>query len=188
MSEPAKRSATYDDLYTVPENMIGEIINGELIATPRPSPKHMLATSALGGKILPPYQFGEGGGPGGWIILVEVEIILSQQFIVPDLAGWRKERFPKKLEYNWIEVTPDWVCEVLSPSTALRDRTVKKAIYEAHGVGHLWLVDPLHRTVEVFRVESHRWVPAGVFGGDEKARLEPFQEIEFHLGDLWLEA
>jgi Uma2 family endonuclease len=188
MSEPAKKTATYEDLYRIPENMMGEIINGELIVTPRPSPQHMLSTSVLGGKILPPYQFGEGGGPGGWIILVEVEIRWDEQLVVPDLAGWRKERFPKKLEYNWIDVTPDWVCEVLSPSTALRDRTVKKTLYEQHGVKHLWLVDPFHMTLEVLRLESHRWVPAGVFGGHEKARMEPFQEIEIDLGDLWLES
>jgi Uma2 family endonuclease len=187
MSEAAKRMTTYEDLYSVPENMIGEIINGDLIVTPRPSPKHMLSTTALGGKILPPYQFGEGGGPGGWVILVEVEIKLDEQLIVPDLAGWRKDRFPKKLDHNWIEVPPDWVCEILSPSTALRDRTVKKAIYEKHGIKHLWLVDPFHMTLEVYRLESNRWISAGIFGGPEKARLEPFQEIEIDLGDLWLE-
>lgn len=109
-----KKTATYEDLYHVPENMVGEIIHGDLIVTPRPSPTHMLSTSALGGKILPPYQFGDGGGPGGWIILVEVEIRWDEQLVVPDLAGWRKEKLPKKLEHNWIEVPPDWVCEVLS--------------------------------------------------------------------------
>lgn len=186
MSEPAKEIATYDDLYSIPENMIGEIINGELIVTPRPSPRHAQAISALGGEIVPPFHSGRGGGPGGWIILGEVEIKLGEQIIVPDLAGWRKERFPKRLEHNWIEVTPDWVCEILSPGTALRDRTVKKTIYEEHRVGWLWLVDPLHMTLEVFRPESNHWVPAGVFGGEEKARLEPFQEIEINLGGLWL--
>jgi Uma2 family endonuclease len=187
MAEPAKKIATYEDLYSVPENMIGEIINGELIVTPRPSPRHMLSTSVLGSKIVPPYQFGEGGGPGGWIILVEVEVRLGEDIIVPDLAGWRKERFPQRLEHNWIEVVPDWVCEVLSPRTALRDRTDKMLIYAEHRVGHLWLVDPANTTLEVFRLESH-WVPAGVFGGEERARLEPFQEIEIDLGHLWLEA
>ncbi len=185
MSEPARSRATYEDLYRVPENMVGEIINGELIVTPRPSPKHVLSTSVLGGKILPPYQFGQGG-PGGWIILDEVEVRLGEQLVVPDLSGWRKERFPQKFEANWIEVAPDWVCEILSPGTALRDRTAKKAIYGENGVGHLWLVDPLHMTVEVFRLESGLWVPAGVFGGEEKARIEPFQEIEIALGELWL--
>lgn len=186
MADLAKKKATYEDLLSIPENMSGEIISGELIVTPRPSPKHMLSTSALGGRIVPPFQFGEGGGPGGWIILHEVEIQLGDNIIVPDLAGWRKERFPKKLEHNWIDVVPDWVCEVLSPRTALRDRTCKMAIYAEHRVGHLWLVDPFNMTLEVFRLESH-WVPVGVFGGNEKARLEPFHDIEIDLGDLWME-
>jgi len=136
---------------------------------------------------MPPYQFGEGGGPGGWIILDEVEISLGEDLIVPDLAGWRRERFPKKLEKNWIEVVPDWVCEVLSPRTALRDRTDKMRIFAEHGVGHLWLVDPSNMTLEVFRLESGHLVRVGVFGGKGKARLEPFVEIEIDLGDLWLE-
>jgi Uma2 family endonuclease len=187
MSEAARKVAKYEDLYSIPENMTGEIIEGELIVTPRPAPKHMLSTTVLGGKIVPPYQFGEGGGPGGWIILVEVEVKLREDVLVPDLAGWRKERFPKKLEANWIETPPDWVCEVLSPSTALRDRTVKKAVYEAHRVGHLWLVDPVHMTVEVFRLEADRYALAGVYGGQERVRLGPFQEIEIDLGDLWIE-
>ncbi|MHC1741722.1 MAG: Uma2 family endonuclease [Syntrophobacteraceae bacterium] len=185
MSKPARKIATYEDLYGVPENMTGEIIDGELVATPRPSPKHSQFVSTLGEEIGPPYRRGRGG-PGGWIFLIEVEIKWESQLVVPDIAGWRKERFPPELETDWIEVVPDWVCEVFSPSTALRDRTVKKAIYGEHGVGHLWLADPIHMTIEVFRLESGRWVEAGVFGGDEKARMEPFQEIEIALDDLWL--
>ncbi|MBF0498300.1 MAG: Uma2 family endonuclease [Deltaproteobacteria bacterium] len=186
MSEPAKKEAIYDDLYNIPENMTGEIIRGELIVTPRPSTKHVRTTSALNVKIGGPYDFGEGGGPGGWIILVEPEIALGENILVPDLAGWKKDRFPKKQEHNWIDVVPDWVCEVLSPSTALRDRTKKMAIYAEYGVGHLWFIDPVHMTVDVFRLESDHWVSLGVFGGTDKARLEPFAQIEIDLGDLWL--
>lgn len=102
------------------------------------------------------------------------------------MGGWRRERFPHGLETNWNDVPPDWVCEIFSPGTALRDRTVKKAIYEEHGVGHIWLVDPIRMTIEVFRVESGCWAPAGVFGGEEHARIEPFEAIEIVLGELWL--
>lgn len=185
MSEPAKKKITYEDLYSIPENMIGEIINGELIVTPRPSPKHIRTTSALSMKIGPPYDFGEGG-PGGWIILIEPEIAFGEDILVPDLAGWKVERFPRGLEHNWIGVVPDWVCEVLSPSTALRDRTYKMNLYAEHGVGHVWLADPVHMTLDVFRLESNRWVSLGVFGGKKKVRLEPFQQIDINLGDLWL--
>ncbi|MDR3566965.1 MAG: Uma2 family endonuclease [Syntrophobacteraceae bacterium] len=187
MADLAGKKATYEDLFDIPENMTGEIINGKLIVTPRPSPKHMVSTSALGAKIVPRYQFGEGGGPGGWLIVFEVEVRLGENTIVPDLAGWRKERFPKKLETNWIEVAPDWICEVLSPRTALRDRTEKMKIYAEHRVGYVWLIDPLNMTLEVFELKSSALVPAGVFGAKAKARIEPFTEIIIDLADLWLE-
>ncbi len=187
MSEPAGKIATYDDLYNIPENMTGEIINGELIVSPRPARKHGLASSLLGGELIPPYYHGRGGGPGGWIIIIEPEIAFGENIIVPDLAGWKKERFPKEEPHNWIGATPDWVCEVLSPRTALRDRTDKKIIYGEYGVGHLWLVDPLNMILEAFRLENGQWAPLGIFGGKQKVRLEPFQEIEIDLGDLWLE-
>ena len=186
MADAAEKKATYEDLFDIPENMTGEIINGKLIVTPRPSPGHMLSTSALGGKLIPPYQFGEGGGPGGWVILFEIEVRLGENTIVPDLAGWRKQRFLKP-EHNWIEVVPDWICEVLSPRTAFRDRTDKMTIYADHRVGHVWLIDPVNRTLEVFRLEAGALVPAGVFGSKAKARIEPFQDIVIALGDLWLE-
>ncbi len=187
MSEPAGKIATYDDLYNIPENMTGEIINGELIVSPRPARRHIRAASIMGMKIGSPYDLGEGDGPGGWIILIEPEIGFGDHITIPDLAGWKKERFPKEEPHNWIGVTPDWVCEIFSPGSALRDRTDKKIIYGEYGVGHLWLVDPLNMILEAFRLENGQWVPLGVFGGKQKARIEPFQEIEIYLGDLWLE-
>ncbi len=187
MSDPSGKIATYDDLYSIPENMTGEIINGELIVTPRPSRKHNYMASTLGTEISYPYQLGRGGGPGGWVILDEPEVAFGSDILDPDLAGWKKERFPREEPHNWIGVIPDWVCEVFSPRTALRDRTVKKAIYGEYGVGHLWLVDPVHMILEAFRLENGQWISLGVFGEKQKVRLEPFQEIEIDLSDLWLE-
>ena len=188
MSEPAKRRATYEDLYSIPENMTGEIVDGELIVYPRPAGKHVYAASALDKKIGSPYQFGEGGGPGGWIILVEPEIRLMEDTVVPDLAGWKRERFPVPLETAWFPVAPDWVCEILSPSTGLYDRTKKKATYAKHRVRHLWIVDPTNMTIEAYRLAPapDDWAPVGIWGNSDKARIEPFQEIEINLGDLWL--
>ncbi len=147
MSEPAKKRATYEDLYGIPQNMTGEIIDGELIVTPRPSRKHGYTASSLGGKLTPHYQFGEGGGPGGWIILDEPEISLGEDILVPDLAGWREERFPESEEHNWISVVPDWVCEILSPGNARIDKTEKMPVYAQYGISHLWLIDPLANTL-----------------------------------------
>ncbi len=125
MSDPAHKPATYEDLYDIPENMIGEIIDGELIVTPRPSRRHTLAASRLGSELIPPYDFGRGGGPGGWIIIIEPEIRLGDDTMVPDLAGWKKERFPIEEDHNWISVAPVWVCEILSPNTFRTDKVKK---------------------------------------------------------------
>ena len=187
MAEAAKREATYQDLFDLPENTTGEIINGELIVTPRPSRKHVYTASALGSEIGPPFQFGRGGGPGGWIILIEPEIKLGENILVPDLAGWKRGRFPASEETNWISVAPDWVCEVLSPTTLRVDKIKKMPVYAQHGVKHFWLIDPLGKTLDVFRLESERWALLASFAENDKVRAEPFQEAEIDLGNLWLE-
>lgn len=187
MSEAAKKKAVYADLCRVPENMIGEIINGELIVTPRPSRKHTLTTSLLGSEIIPSYFHGRGGGPGGWVIIIEPEIGLDEHTLVPDLAGWKKERFPTSEKTNWISVAPDWICEVLSPSTLRTDKIRKMPLYAEHGIKHLWLVDPNAKTLDAFRLESGMWVLLSSYVEDDKVRAEPFQEIEIDLAGLWLE-
>ncbi|MHC1727161.1 MAG: Uma2 family endonuclease [Syntrophobacteraceae bacterium] len=188
MAETATKKATYNDLYGIPENMTGEIINGELVVTPRPSRKHVYTASAVEMKIGLPYQFGEGGGPGGWIILLEPEIGLGEHTLVPDLAGWKAERYPEEEPHNWISVCPDWVCEVLSPNTQRIDKMQKMPLYARYGVPHLWLIDPVAKTLDVFRLKSGEWVVAGLFVEGAKMRAEPFAEIEIDLNDLWQES
>jgi len=186
MAEPAIRRATYEALYSIPENMVGEIINGELIVTPRPSRKHTLAASRLGYEIGPSYDFGRGGGPGGWIIIIEPEVSFGEDILVPDLAGWRKERFPMEEPHNWISAAPDWACEVLSPGTAQADRTEKMPIYAQYQVAHVWLIEPILKTLEIFKLESGRWVLSGAYAKTARVRAEPFLEVELDLGLLWL--
>ncbi len=186
MAQPALKTATYEELCSIPENMVGEIINGELIVTPRPSRGHAYTASALGHEVGPPYQSGRGGGPGGWVILDEPEIAVGNDVLVPDLAGWRRERFPVEEDHNWISAVPDWVCEVLSPNTLRKDKIMKMPIYGRHGVPHLWLIDPVAKTLEVYHLESDRWVVAGLYAQDDKVRAEPFQEVEIDLLDIWL--
>ncbi len=186
MTEPARKRAVYEDLFTIPVNMTGEIINGELIVTPRPSRRHIYAGSTLGDEIGPPYRIGRGG-PGGWIILDEPEISLGESILVPDMAGWRKERFPVEEPHNWISVAPDWVCEILSPGTAQLDRAEKMPLYARHHIRHAWLIDPILKTLEVFRLEPEQWIVLGVYTGSARVRAEPFSEVELDLGLLWLE-
>lgn len=140
----------------LPENMVGELIDGELYAWPRPAGPHARFSSALGMDIGSPYDRGRGG-PGGWWILDEPELHLGDDVLVPDLAGWRRERMPRIPKSHVFEVPPDWVCEVLSSSNARFDRIKKMPIYAQHEVAWAWLIDPLQKTLETFRLENGRW-------------------------------
>ncbi len=134
MSEPAKDEATYEDLLSVPENMIGEIIDGELVVMPRPSRRHGYVASSLGAEIVVPYQFGRGGGPGGWVFIDKPEIQLGKHTFVPDLAGWKRERFPVEEDQNQISVVPDWVCEILIPDNGFARSYIQDThLCGAHG-------------------------------------------------------
>jgi Uma2 family endonuclease len=186
MSEPARRPATYDDLRKVPEHLVAEILDGELITSPRPASRHARASSIIGGKLSPPFDEGDGG-PGGWWILDEPELHLATDVLVPDLAGWRRERMPVFPDVAYFELAPDWVCEVVSPSTGRLDRVRKMPKYAAAGVQHLWLVDPLQRTLEIYRLESGHWLLLATHGDDEVVRAEPFDAIEIKLASLWSE-
>lgn len=141
MTNPVQRRATYADLLDVPRNRVGEIIDGELITQPRPSAPHARAASRLGIEIGGPLDHARGG-PGGWIILDEPELHLQGDALVPELGGWRRERMPELPDVAAFELAPDWVCEVLSPSTQGHDRVKKMRVYGREGVGHVWLVDP----------------------------------------------
>ncbi len=181
---PFDRPATYDDLVKLPDNVVAEIVDGELHASPRPAFTHVRAGSSLGVVIGGPYDHGHGG-PGGWWILDEQELHLGANVLVPDLAGWRKVRMPHRPETAYVALAPDWVCEILSPSTAVIDRARKLAVYAREGVAHAWLIDPALQTVEVLRLEAGRWVLLGTHVGDEVVRAEPFAEIDLELRLLW---
>lgn len=184
MTVPARRPATYDDILALPDHVVGEIIDGELVVTPRPAPRHAEAASSLGGILIPPFRFGDGG-PGGWRILDEPELHLGEHVLVPDLAGWRLERMPSLPDEAFFTIAPDWVCEVLSPGTSRMDRTRKLPIYARVGVPYLWLVDPLLETLEVYSLQDGRWVLLGTHGGDEAVRVKPFDEVVINLSRLW---
>jgi Uma2 family endonuclease len=187
MTQPAHRYATYEDLFDLPGNVIGEIVHGQLITQPRPAPKHALAASVIGAEYVSPYQRGRGG-PGGWWILDEPELHLGPHILVPDLVGWRRERLPTLPDEAYFSLAPDWVCEVLSPGTARIDRAVKMPVYAAQGVGWLWLVDPDIRTLEVYRLFEDHWRLEGAWKDDDPVRAAPFSEVTLQLNDLWAPA
>jgi Uma2 family endonuclease len=164
--------------------MVAEILDGTLVTSPRPAIPHARAASRLGMDLGGPFDRGRGG-PGGWVILFEPELHLRDDVIVPDFAGWRRTRMPEMPTGAAFELASDWVCEVLSPSTASVDRIVKMSIYAREGVGHVWLLHPIDRTLEAYRLEGGRWVVVGTWGGDAKARIEPFDAVELELAALW---
>jgi len=180
-----KKPATYADIEALPEHLTGEILDGELYVWPRPRPRHAVAESVIVTELLGPYQMGRRG-PGGWWILGEPEVHLGKHVLVPDVAGWRRERLPEIPDRIGIDVAPDWVCEILSPTTAKIDRKKKLRIYAAQGVDHLWLVDPLLRTVEVYRRSGRNWEMSDVFSDDDRMRVEPFDAIELELSQWWV--
>ena len=108
--------------------------------------------------------------------------------VVPDLAGWRRERLPAMPEEAFFSLAPDWVCEVLSPSTERIDRGRKLRIYAEAGVAHAWLVNPVERTLEVLRLRDGAWTIVAVCSDSDTVRVEPFEAIELELGRLWADA
>ena len=176
--------ATYQDVLDAPAHLIAEIVNGTLYTHPRPAPAHTLASSALGNDLGNPFQFGRGG-PGGWWILDEPELHPGEEILVPDLAGWRRERMPELPGTAYFTLAPDWTCEVLSPSTRRVDLQEKRPIYASEGVAYLWLIDPADRTLEAFELRGGQWVLIACAKDDEPVSVRPFDAITFSLGDLW---
>jgi len=176
--------ATYEDLLKVPENLVAELIDGELYTWPRPAGPHARFSSVLGMEIGPPYDLGRNG-PGGWWILDEPELHLGEDVIVPDLAGWRRERMPEIPHDHRFVIEPDWVCEVISPTTVRVDRGKKARIYAEHDVPWLWLVDPELRTLEVFQLAGDFYSMLRVFTGDDVVRADPFPAAEIDLASIW---
>lgn len=186
----SKKQATYEDLMQVPEHQVAEIVNGELVVSPRPALRHARAGSRLGAALDVFDRDSRGDEPGGWLILDEPELHLGEggrQIIVPDLAGWCRERLPELPDAPWIDLVPDWICEVASPSTARHDRVVKTAIYLVAGVRWLWLVAPLVETIEVFEAakDGSRWTLVTSAVGPEPRRLAPFEALELDVAALW---
>jgi Uma2 family endonuclease len=184
MKTRIQERATYDDLLKVPANMVAELIDGDLYAWPRPAGPHADTSSVLGMFIGYPYRLGRGGSGGRWIV-DEPELHLDEQVVVPDLAGWRRERMPEIPQDHRFIVAPDWVCEVISPSSLRIDRGKKMRIYAEHDVPWLWLVDPIGHTLEVLTLDGGNWKYIATFTGNDVVRAEPFPEAEIDLASIW---
>ena len=184
MLKSKSRPATYADIEALPPHVTGQIIFGVLHAHPRPSPRHGLAANRLSQEVTGPFDLGRGG-PGGWIFIVEPELHLGRHVVVPDIAGWRSERLTPFPETAFIATPPDWLCEVLSPSTQAIDRTDKLAVYAEAGVKHCWYVDPIAKTLEVLALTGAKWLLAATFKDADPVTAPPFEVHTFPLDVLW---
>jgi Uma2 family endonuclease len=173
----------------VPPEKVAELVEGELVVSPRPATGHALASSRLGSELISAFDRvpGGGSGPGGWCILHEPELHFGEDVLVPDLAGWRRERMPRVPNAPFLTLAPDWLCEVTSPSTRAFDRVRKMPIYARERVRHIWLLDPIDKFLEIFRLEGPQWLLVSAHEGVAKIRAEPFEAIEIDLARFWLE-
>jgi Uma2 family endonuclease len=176
--------ATYQDVLDAPEHMVAELIKGALHLQPRPASPHARAASMLTVEVGGPFDRGRGG-PGGWWIVAEPEVHLGEDVLVPDLAGWRRERMPAYPAVPYFVMAPDWICEVLSPGARRIDLTEKRPIYGTAGVGHLWFVDPIDRTLEVFAWRDGAWSLVTALRDDAEVKAAPFEAVGFPLSALW---
>lgn len=183
-SAASKEKTAYEKWMELPDNVIGEILAGELHVSPRPAPKHSHASSILLGEIMRPFHRGQGG-PGGWIILFEPEVHINSHIFVPDLGGWKRSKLPQIPDEPFFSTIPDWICEVLSPSTTALDKTKKMPLYAELGVNHFWLIDPIARTLEVYVNDQLNWKLLKTYANEDKVRAAPFDAIEFDLSALW---
>lgn len=184
MFKTKNRPATYADLEALPANVTGEILYGVLYGHPRPAPRHGVAAGELQAELTPPFRRGRGG-PGGWLFAVEPELHLGPHVVVPDIGGWRNERLTPFPKTAYVETPPDWLCEVLSPSTQAIDRTDKLAVYAEFGVKHCWYVDPIAKTLEVLQLTGSKWLLAAAFKDGDEVTAPPFEVHTFPLNVLW---
>lgn len=185
MKGAAKKAPTYQDVLDAPAHMVAEILLGELHLSPRPARRHGRVASLLGVELGSAFDRGRTG-PGGWVIFDEPELHLGADVVVPDLAAWRRERYPTgEDEEAYFLTPPDWVCEVLSPRTVRYDRTDKLTIYARESIPFVWLVDPMARTLESYALEGSSWKLASSFRDDAIVHAQPFEAVGLELGGLW---
>lgn len=178
--------ATIADIEALPAGVKGEILDGVLYAMTRPRGRHQVVLGRAVAQVSGGLERAGREPSGRWWIVPEPGIELPRSpEVSPDVAGWRRERLPTLPADGPIAVVPDWVCEVLSPTTRRYDQLVKRPFYARHGVEWLWIVDVEAQLLTVSRLVEGRWVELGVYGDEHDARVEPFAEVALDLGGWW---
>lgn len=184
MVRPLEKLATWDDIAGLPEGTRVEVLAGAIVMAPRPLPRHSFLQGRLGAYVGAP--FGGDEEPGGWWILPEVDVELGpHDVVVPDLAGWWRERVPAFPHERPIRIVPDWICEILSPSNARHDLTRKADLYRRTGVPFYWIVNPDERFLQALRLCQDGWLLLGAWGDADRARIAPFEAVELEIGRLF---
>jgi Uma2 family endonuclease len=186
MSNSGPKPPTLADLDALPAGVVGEIIEGVLYTMPKPRARHQLTASGIAADLRAPFGIGSSG-PGGWWIIPEpgIELPNDTKEISPDVAGWRRERMPKLPVDEPIRVVPDWVCEVLSPSTRKHDQDVKVPYFAKVGVPFLWLVDIEARVLTAHQLDAGGWRLLGTYSKEIHARIAPFDAVPLHVASWW---
>lgn len=169
-----------------PEFLLAEVVDCEMYLRPRPAIDAARARTRLGTLLGTAFDLGRGG-PGGWVLLDEPELHLGRRpdVVVPDLAGWRRERMPELPATAHLTLAPDWVCEVISWGSADFVRRTKQRVYAREGVRLAWFVDPARQLLEVVRLGTGSEGAVATCRGTEVVCAEPFEAIEVELGALW---
>lgn len=184
MTQRVKSGADYADVVAAPDIEIAELVEGDLYLSPRPTLRHSRVLSTIGADVHDAFDRGRSG-PGGWLILDEPEVHILGDVLVPDVAGWRRERLTGPIEGAAMTIAPDWVCEILSPSTERFDRHQKMPRYALAGVAHAWLVDPASKRLEVYELDGTAWLRVEEHAGDAIIHARPFDAVAIELAPLW---
>lgn len=187
-SEPPKK--TIEEWLAVPEEQRAVLIDGRLVYQAMPGPRHGRVQASLAAMLQPEFDRrpGDRGRVGGWWLSIEVDMDLGGMGCRPDLLGWRREKqpvLPQPDDRGLVTVVPDWIAEVLSPSTAAIDLGAKRQGYERAKVPYYWLVDPSNNTITVLSLGRDGYLLKSTAGKGEKAQLPPFDGIDIDMDDIF---
>ena len=186
MTQPARKKATIDDLLAMPEDGRYELIDGQIVPREAARFEHSDAQGGTASFMRTYFQRKTEGPTGGWWIGTEAEVAYDGgQCYLHDLAGWRRDRVPEKPSGRPVAIVPDWVCEILSPSNWRHDTVTKFDVCFQHRVKHYWMMDVEHRVLTVFKWHPEGWLRIMATGPGERARLEPFESVEFEVAVLF---
>jgi Uma2 family endonuclease len=185
-TKPSTKPPTLADLDALPPGIVGEIIEGVLYTMTKPRMRHQRTTTRIGAGVSDPFDMGRAG-PGGWWIVTEpgIELPNDTKEISPDVAGWRRERMPEMPVDEPIRVVPDWVCEILSPTTRRHDMLRKQPYYAKIRVPFMWLVDIEARVLTAHRLDGDTWRTIATYSDESEARIAPFDAVPLNVASWW---